>query len=375
MLNEEITLTGDLSKISIAQVFHAISISKATGIFSWEHGSRKKKAFIKNGRIVFASSNQDGERLGEVLLRKGRVRVKDFMAASKQVKEQKRLGQILIEMGALTREDIKKGVILQVQEIIYSLFNESKGEYTFQEQVELPKEVITLDINTPELILGGVERITDWNLIVQNLSGIDTIFELASGVDKKRLQTSLSDHEIQVLELVDGEKSVQKICSLLGGNDFETCRTLMGLLCANLIRRITDSEFAVVEEKKAENFFSKTVLCYNRLFSYVYRYLSEKVGKLGDTNLSHYLEEIKDEHPVLLKGIFLLPDGTLAGKVLRENYEQLSTDERRKALLSALKDLLSAELAALRESLGGTEEAFVTSRLKQIMETLKKDEG
>ncbi|MDX1763940.1 MAG: DUF4388 domain-containing protein [bacterium] len=375
MANQAITLNGEPSRISIPQVFHAISISGATGIFTWHQGSRETKVYIHNGRIVFASSNQKTERLGEILVRRGWVRAIDYVNASGKVTDKRRLGQILIEMGSLSKDDIKRGVMEQVREIIYTLFNASEGEYAFQEQEKLPREVITLDMDTPELIMGGVKQISNWSLIYQTLGAMDIILEPASGIDQKRLDSVLSEGEMHIFELVNGERSVQQICRTAGGNDFETCRTLMGLLCANFIRRITDAEIAVIEEKRAKHFFSKTVRCYNRLFSYIYGYLGERVGKLGDTNLSHYLEEIKGDHAALLQGIFLLPDGTLAEEVLRENYEALPGETRRDAFLGALKGLLAAELAAVRESLGEKDAVFVTARLKGIMEKLKKQDA
>ncbi len=369
---EDIKLQGNLSEISVAQIFHALSISKTTGIFQWSFGTIEKKVYIHQGRIVFATSNQLSERLGESLFRQGCIRAVDFIQASSQITETKRLGQILIKMGILNKEEIKEGIIAQVREIIDGLFNESQGEYTFLEKEKLPKEVITLDINTQELIVRGVQRITDWDLILQTLTGIDAILEPSANAERKRIAVPLSEGEQKILQRVDGEKSVAEICAAVHGNDFETCRTLMAFLCADLIRKISDTEIAVVAEKKTSRFFEKTVLCYNRLFSYTYRYLNEKVGKLGDKNLSHYLEEIKGDYPVLFSGIFLMPDGTLATEVLKKNFEQMKERERNERLLAGLKALLAAELAAIRESLGATEETFVISRLKEIMEGMKK---
>ncbi len=371
MPENKIKLEGDLSEISVPQIFHALSVSNATGLFHWTHFSREKKVYLFKGKIVFASSNRKQERLGEVLLRQGRVRVKDYVEASRRIRESKRLGQILIEMGVLNKEEIKAGVIEQVRDIVYGLFNETDGTYSFHEEKDLLKEVITLNINTPELIMGGVQQITDWNRILQTLSGIETIFEPSARTEKKRLEVQLSDEENRIFQLVDGKRSVADICARIAGNDFKTCRTLMAFLCANLIRRIPNSEISVVEEKKAKDFFEKTIRCYNRLFSYIYRYLGEKVGKLGDKNLSHYLEEVKEDYPVLFKGIFLLPDGTLAAEVLRENLEQISENQKKETLLAGLKNILSAELAATRESLGASEEAFMVSRLKDILQNLK----
>lgn len=372
---EEIKLQGDLSRISVAQIFHALSISKTTGIFQWSFGAIEKKVFIRQGRIVFAASNRISERLGEVLFRQGLIRAVDFIQASKQITEKKRLGQILIEMGVLSKEEIKAGVIAQVREILDSLFNESQGKYTFLEQEKLPKEVITLDINTPELIISGVQRISDWQLILQTLTGVDAILEPSANAEQKRIAVPLSEDEQKILQRVDGARSIADICAAVDGNDFETCRILMAFLCANLIRKISDSEIAMVEGKKSSRFFEKTIHCYNCLFSYTYRYLGEKVGKLGDKNLSHYLEEIKGDYPTLFKGIFLMPDGTLAAEVLKENFEQIKEAGNNEKLLVGLKALLAAELAATRESLGATEEAFVISRLKEIMESMKKEHG
>ncbi len=373
MAAQAIKLTGDLSETSAPEIFHALSISRSTGVFEWTCFSREKKVYLHAGRIVFASSNSRADRLGDILFREGRISAPAFIEAAGNVGEEKRLGQILIEMGALTKEEIKEGVVNQVRTIVYDLFNEPEGRYTFHEQEHLLKEVITLDINTPELILRGVERMTDWTRILKTLSGIDTVFEMAAGSEKKRVEISLSAREKTVLTQINGRHSVAAICAGVGGNDFETCRTLMAFLCANLIRRMQDTEIAVLEEKRARNFFEKTTHCYNLLFAYAYRYLTDKVGKLGDRNLSHYLEEIKEDHPVLFDGIFLLPDGTLAPEALRENFERLKEETRKQELLAGFKGLLASELAAIRESLGTTEEAFVTSRLKGIMENLKKE--
>jgi hypothetical protein len=148
MSEQVINLEGNLSEISAPQTFHALSVSKATGIFEWNHESREKKIYIHKGRIVFALSNQKDERLGEVLLRSGKIHVKDYIEGSKKINKKDRLGQILIDMGALNKEEIKDGVKEQVREIIYGLFGETEGRYTFNEKEQLPKEVITLSINT-----------------------------------------------------------------------------------------------------------------------------------------------------------------------------------------------------------------------------------
>ena len=61
-----------------------------------------KTITVQDGKMVFASSSSTDDRLGEQLLRRGRVSLQQLVDASNAVAPGKRLGTVLVEQGALT---------------------------------------------------------------------------------------------------------------------------------------------------------------------------------------------------------------------------------------------------------------------------------
>ena len=86
-----------------------------------------KTITVQDGKMVFASSSSTDDRLGEMLLRRGRVSLQQMMDGSDAMAPGKRLGTILVQQGALTPKDLVAGVVDQTREIIYSLFLWTEG--------------------------------------------------------------------------------------------------------------------------------------------------------------------------------------------------------------------------------------------------------
>ncbi|HNQ77785.1 MAG TPA: hypothetical protein PK747_05175 [Acidobacteriota bacterium] len=129
---------------------------KESGALIVQAGEIQKRIYLDGGSVIFATSNDRNDRLGEMLIRRGVISVQDFLLASSRVGPGKRFGTILIEMGLLTPEQLVWAVKEQVKEIIFSLFGELFISYRFEGGAQAGNEVITLNINTPELIRQGI---------------------------------------------------------------------------------------------------------------------------------------------------------------------------------------------------------------------------
>ena len=57
---------------------------------------------MKDGRVVFATSNLPTDRLGEVLIRDGKITVEEYEASVRGLHKGKRQGRVLVESGALS---------------------------------------------------------------------------------------------------------------------------------------------------------------------------------------------------------------------------------------------------------------------------------
>ena len=118
-------------------------------------GGARKALYVKDGRVVFASSNLPNDRLGEILIRDGKITVEEYEASIRAIHKGKRQGKALVEMGALSPKDLWEGVQFQVQEIVYSIFQWDEGSFHFEESTLPEKERITVDLDVTGAHPGG----------------------------------------------------------------------------------------------------------------------------------------------------------------------------------------------------------------------------
>jgi Domain of unknown function (DUF4388) len=92
---------GDLATTHVAEALLDLHTSARTGILRLSQGELKKGIYFKDGAIVFAHSNVKSERLGETLLRLGKITDEEFRIASIEVIERgKRLRRSQLSVAA-----------------------------------------------------------------------------------------------------------------------------------------------------------------------------------------------------------------------------------------------------------------------------------
>jgi hypothetical protein len=132
----------------------------ATGVLTLRAGAVTKSIYVKEGQIIFATSTEPHDRLGEILVKSGKI-TRDHLEQALQIYQKsgglKKLGAILVEKGFLPPKELFDGLKIQVKEIILSLFLWSSGEYRFEES--LPPDIIQLHIDFEALISEIIERI------------------------------------------------------------------------------------------------------------------------------------------------------------------------------------------------------------------------
>lgn len=155
----EFPLKGDLRDFSLIRVLQEINAAGASGILSVTARDFKKNIYIKRGEAVFASSTFTGDRLGEMLVKAGKISDRELADAAALITSKgKRLGAILVELGYLSPKNLFWGVKYQVKEIILSLFGLEYGTYEFCEGCMPEEEVITLKMKMQDLINEGMSR-------------------------------------------------------------------------------------------------------------------------------------------------------------------------------------------------------------------------
>jgi hypothetical protein len=363
---------GDLSKIGLPEVFEYLRRSHKTGLLTFRQDRVKKSLYIKNGNVIFARSNLPEERLGNLLLSWGVITTDQYTDSVALLSSNKRQGRILVEIGAISPKQLWESVQSQIRHIVYSLFNWQEGKFYFVNG-ELPgKENITADVGVSELIAEGIRRITDSNLVLHRLNSSDVILQQ---VDPLPDPFRLEPFERHVLHLVNGKRTLQEICSESEIGDAETLKVLYMLLSIGYTRMKRGtmkepSEHPQLKQQEHQQISLNEAITvignYNRMFSYLYRYMTREVGPITEHVLNKYLTELKENYGSVLNHVALRKDGTLDGNAIQENLVEIKHEQRKEHLLTALNEFLYAGILAVKKTLGPDHESRVIETLKDL---------
>src|SRR5690348_7237187 len=97
--------TSDLAQTPLPEMLVKIHRYKAPGAIECRRGNELKRIFLDGGHVIFATTNQITESLGDRLMREGRLTQEQYDESVRLMKvTQKRHGVTLVEMGLLTQE-------------------------------------------------------------------------------------------------------------------------------------------------------------------------------------------------------------------------------------------------------------------------------
>jgi hypothetical protein len=122
-----LTLRGSIEETSVPELMRSVFGSGETGVLTFRRGELIKTVYLHMGRIVYAKSSDPSERLGEDLLLRGKITVRQYLEASKLIRPGRRLGAILLELGALEPEDLMPSLEHHVKEMLLDVFTWTSG--------------------------------------------------------------------------------------------------------------------------------------------------------------------------------------------------------------------------------------------------------
>lgn len=355
-------LHGVLEKVGLPEVLDFLSTMAKTGVLLLRNGNVTKTLHFKRGVVVFATSNIPDERFGEMLLREGKITSDQFVEASKQITRGKRLGKILVEMQALSPRDLWNEVRHQVQEIAYSVLSWDSGTFQFFEGEERTGENITTSLTVQEILLEGLRRIKNKELLQKVFPSKDIVFERVLPANRPT-NLHFEEYEKHVFKLIDSERTVQEICDLSEIGEFETLKTLYIFFSIGFLHvKKRKDKFAEEQKELAEG--RQIIRNYNEMYSFIYHYFLREVGPIAENILEKYLNRLKIEQPDLFQRVTLRSNGTLSEERLIENLKNINKD-RHSALIKGLNEFIYSILFVIKKTLGEEHERNVLSTLKK----------
>ncbi len=232
-------IRGSLREASLPDVLQLLAMGKKTGCLSVTHRDNFGYVYFDRGRIAFASIVNRRDRLGDLLVQAGLLTHEQLDVAIETQHEQpdRRLGEILIGLGYVTREALHDQVRTQIEEAVYFLFTWSHGTFSFEPDVRPDEHGFVVSINPESLLLEGARRVDEWGLIEKKIPSFDLVFH-ADRVRLHESEATLTPAQRTVVNLLDGERDVRAIIEDSGLSEFEIAKALYGLVSASFVRRV-----------------------------------------------------------------------------------------------------------------------------------------
>ncbi|MDQ7786205.1 MAG: DUF4388 domain-containing protein [Thermodesulfovibrionales bacterium] len=223
----DIPFQGTIQSIGLPHLLSHLHRQRKTGTLFIKTLAFTKKVYFQKGDAIFASSTYEDDRLGEMLVKAGKITLEQYDKASAVLREtRKRLGAILVELGYINPKDLFWGVKYQVKEIICSLFQLEEAEYNFIEGTIPTNEVITLKMSMGNLIYEGVKKIDNLTRIRNEMPASDTVLKLSADPATLFQDVELSPQDRKMLSLVDSVKTIKELIDNTLIGSFEAMKTL-----------------------------------------------------------------------------------------------------------------------------------------------------
>ena len=244
-------IKGSLKEASLPDVLQLLSMGLKTGCLSVTHRNNFGSIYFDKGRICFASIVNRRDRLGDILVKSGKLSQEQLDAAIGEQSHDRetRLGDILVRQGVISREELHGQIRVQIEEAVYFLFTWTQGTFNFEADLRPDQQDFLVSISPDALLLEGARRVDEWSLIEKKIPTFDIVFE----VDHKRLQDSgaeLTNEQDIIVRLIDGRRDVQDIVEESGLVEFDVGKALYGLVTAGFLHRVGTSR--AVEQKVPE---------------------------------------------------------------------------------------------------------------------------
>lgn len=127
-------LVGKLEDMPPADIMIFIAESEKTGKLRFTTGTQEGMIVFRQGKIIYAASSSLRETFGSIALNLGivnRVQLNEALLRQVRSNEEKRLGEILVELSVITHTDVEQVLAHQVGRVVAEIFEWKKGYFKF----------------------------------------------------------------------------------------------------------------------------------------------------------------------------------------------------------------------------------------------------
>jgi tetratricopeptide (TPR) repeat protein len=232
-------IEGPLAELSIQDVLQLLELAHKTGVLTIRSDRANDEAIVHftRGAIVFAVRRRSTRRLGQLLIRAGKLTQRELDRALEiqRADPARRLAEILLEMGSVVEEELERQLRFQMEETIYEVMPWDEGYFRFEERTDLAEQRLLARIRVESLLMEGARRIDEWTRLEAKVPGPEAVPVLSASADREKTPLELRADEWEVLAEIDGERDVRRLAADLGRSAFDVAKTVYGLVSTGVL--------------------------------------------------------------------------------------------------------------------------------------------
>jgi hypothetical protein len=295
------SLNGNLDSFQLASILQLMHSDRKTGALQVREGERWANVIMRDGAIVYAMASHQHYRLGNLLMARGAVTLEQLQQCLDEGKKKKQaLGKVLVDRGYVSTSQLMEFIRSQVEEILYSLFFWESGEFEYRDaRLDLSGMVVT-SLDILEVMLEASRRIDEMPILKKQVTSEGMVFRKTVPAEEDK-NLILISYESNVLELIDGERTVDRLIEESGGDKFNVYKALYSLISSGLIEKVEQPEDKPVQPPgTGVEDYSPVITAYHNIFQIIWRNLEPEIGKAA----SVLFEECKPEAMPGQKALF-----------------------------------------------------------------------
>jgi hypothetical protein len=156
-----VDLRGNLAVFGPISVLQLINLEQSTGELTFESAGNTARIYFERGSVTYAEIADRKLKLGEFLLAQGLITREALEKGLDAQGLRRRLGAVLVEMGAIDGATLTHAIEEQIKEVVYEVVRWRGGRFRFSSGRKPKSQDVFIDIPLDHLILEGLKRLDE----------------------------------------------------------------------------------------------------------------------------------------------------------------------------------------------------------------------
>lgn len=237
-------LVGNLRDFALQDFLFLVAHGNKSGSLWLHSAGDEARLYFERGKLISVLQPRRAERLGELLLRIGRISSAQLHQALEAQKANRGtlLGTMLVEQGAISEAELQASVQIFIERSVYDLITWREGIFEWHVgQRPAPDQIQTpVPLAVEHMIMEGVRRVDEMTRIRERIPNDDVIVCLTPLRHASQGEVNLAPLEWRIFARVNDHRSIAMLAEMLNLTVFDVSTVISALLVYGLVELVPD---------------------------------------------------------------------------------------------------------------------------------------